>query len=361
MTASPLTLALPTTRRLGSCAVVDPLARDRRRLRPQRHQPVLRHPAAARAATSRSPEVPADAPTRAGFAESQWVVDFHTPAAAAPASRWPTRRPAAWALTAEVGLDAEVRASCARWLGEQFAEAADLDRQGPAAVLVPAALAQLRRGARREPALRHDAAPPAAVVDCKQRWYGGWQGEVGRAAGWVNQTLYTERATRDAPRAFVRYEDLLDDWTRTVGRVAERLDLAVVRDAPAPAHPRRPRVRRPRAQPLAPGLGRHPRCPRRCGRRPTRSRRSGGPGRRRPGAAGRRSAWTPALRVRRLLRGGRGDRESSISPRAPRPARRARPNLPAPARKAIAIIPVRYKRKLPRRLRQGVVRGLARL
>ena len=77
--------------------------------------------------------------------------------------------------------------------------------------------------------LRH----PAAVIDSKQRSYGHWQSDVSRTAGWLNQTLFTERATRESPRVFVRYEDLLDDWTRILGRVGETLDLSVVRDAPA--------------------------------------------------------------------------------------------------------------------------------
>ena len=77
--------------------------------------------------------------------------------------------------------------------------------------------------------LRH----PAAVVDSKQRSYGGWQSEVSRTAGWLNQSLFTERATRESPRTFVRYDDLLDDWTRSVASVGEALDLAVIRDAPA--------------------------------------------------------------------------------------------------------------------------------
>ena len=41
--------------------------------------------------------------------------------------------------------------------------------------------------------LRH----PAAVVESKQRSYGGWQGDVNRTAGWLNLTLFTERATRE--------------------------------------------------------------------------------------------------------------------------------------------------------------------
>ena len=31
---------------------------------------------------------------------------------------------------------------------------------------------------------------------------------------------------------FVRYDDLLDDWTQAVARIGDALDLAVVRDAP---------------------------------------------------------------------------------------------------------------------------------
>jgi hypothetical protein len=41
----------------------------------------------------------------------------------------------------------------------------------------------------------------------------------------VNVTLETERATRGSKRAFVRYEDLLDDWPREIGRVADLLEL----------------------------------------------------------------------------------------------------------------------------------------
>jgi hypothetical protein len=79
--------------------------------------------------------------------------------------------------------------------------------------------------------LRH----PAAVVASKQHHYGGLQSEASRTAGWINQTLFTERATRDVPRVFLRYGRLLEDWTSALAHAADTLDLAVVRDAPAPA------------------------------------------------------------------------------------------------------------------------------
>jgi hypothetical protein len=179
------------------------------------------------------PEVPADATNPRGFAESQWVVDFHAALLKRACVQVSDARPAAWALTAELCLDEEVQRELRGWLEQQFGEAGDLVIKDPrlswflplwrrcaeALGVTPRFLTMLRH--------------PAAVIDSKQRWYGGWQGDVSRAAGWVNQTLFTERATRDAPRVLVRYEDLLDDWTRVMGRVGESLDLAVVRDAPA--------------------------------------------------------------------------------------------------------------------------------
>ena len=45
--------------------------------------------------------------------------------------------------------------------------------------------------------------------------------------------LHTERATRGQQRAFVRYGDLLDDWTRPVFALGEAFDLAGVKTAMA--------------------------------------------------------------------------------------------------------------------------------
>jgi hypothetical protein len=181
------------------------------------------------------PEVPADATNPRGFGESQWVVDFHTRLLKTARVQTADARPAAWAQTAQIGLDAEVQVELRTWLGEQFDTARDIVVKDPRLSWF---LPLWRRCAedvgvapRFVTMLRH----PAAVIDSKQRWYGRWQGDVGRAAGWINQNLFTERATRDAPRVYVRYDDLLDDWTLTVAHVGEALDLAVVRDAPPTA------------------------------------------------------------------------------------------------------------------------------
>jgi hypothetical protein len=177
------------------------------------------------------PEVPADPTNPRGFAESQWVVDFHTRLLKGARVQVADARPAAWSTTARVALDAEVQAQLRTWLAGHYNESDHIIIKDPRLSwflpLWRRCAEEVGASPRFVTMLRH----PAAVVDSKQKWYGGWQGEVGRAAGWINQTLFTERATRDAPRALVQYEDLLDDWTKAVGRVGETLDLAVIREA----------------------------------------------------------------------------------------------------------------------------------
>jgi hypothetical protein len=179
------------------------------------------------------PEVPADDTNPKGFAESQWVVDFHTKLLRRAKVQVSDARPAAWAETAQVTLDEEVEAELRTWLQEQFARNDHLIVKDPRLSWFLPLWRRVAEGQGVTPRfvtmLRH----PAAVIASKQRWYGGWQGEAARCAGWVNFTLYTERATRDAPRVFVHYEELLEDWTKTIGHVGEVLDLSVVRDASA--------------------------------------------------------------------------------------------------------------------------------
>ena len=184
------------------------------------------------------PEVPADHTNPRGFAESKWAVDFHVRLLNRARVQVSDARPSAWAKTAEITLDEEVRRELRTWLEKQFATHDDIVIKDPRLSwflsLWTRCAADLGAAHSFVTVLRH----PAAVVDSKQRSYGNWQGDVSRTAGWINVTLYTERATRDARRVFVRYEDLLDDWTRTIGHVADTLDLALIRDA-SPAAMRR--------------------------------------------------------------------------------------------------------------------------
>jgi hypothetical protein len=181
------------------------------------------------------PEVVADSTNPRGFSESKWVVDFHTKLLNRAGVQVADARPSAWALTANVALDEAVKQELRGWLEEEFRQSDDVVIKDPRLSwflpLWRTCGEEVGAAVRFATVLRH----PAAVVESKQRSYGNWQGEIDRTAGWVNQSLFTERATRDHPRSVVRYQDLLDDWTHTVGRVGEELNLAAVRDAPAQA------------------------------------------------------------------------------------------------------------------------------
>jgi hypothetical protein len=179
------------------------------------------------------PEVPADETNPRGFAESHWVVDFHSRLLRSAGVQVSDARPAAWSYVADLALESGVTDELRKWIRAQFKEADHLIIKDPRLSWF---LPLWRRCADEldlTPAFATVLRHPAAVIDSKQRSYGRWQGDISRTAGWLNQTLFTERATREAPRAFVRYEDLLDDWTKTVGRVADLLDLHVVQNAPA--------------------------------------------------------------------------------------------------------------------------------
>jgi hypothetical protein len=179
------------------------------------------------------PEVTADPTNPRGFAESKWAVDFHSRLLQREGVSVADARPAAWADMARVGLDDGAQRQLRSWLSEQFGQADHIIIKDPRLSWF---LPLWRRCAEEIGAvpkvasvLRH----PAAVVDSKHRSYGDWQGDVERTAGWVNQVLFTERATRDAERFFVKYQALLDDWTREIARAGELLDLSVIRDVPA--------------------------------------------------------------------------------------------------------------------------------
>lgn len=179
------------------------------------------------------PEVPADDSNPRGFAESRWVVDFHDTLLRRARMQLSDARPGAWTQTGAIALDPEVRAQVNGFLEKEFAGADAVLIKDPRMTWF---LPLWRRAATELGAspgviimLRH----PAAVVASKQTYYDGPQGDSSRVAEWINQTLFTERATRDMPRALLRYTDLLDDWTSALAGVAEALDLSVVRDAPA--------------------------------------------------------------------------------------------------------------------------------
>jgi hypothetical protein len=171
------------------------------------------------------PEVKADDTNPRGFSEPRWAVDFHTRLLRQRRVTVNDARPAAWDKTATAVEDPAVYGELREWLGGQMAEADAVvvkdPRTGWFLPVWTRASGEMGVDARFITMLRH----PAEILASAAKSYGDWQSPASRAAAWINITLETERATRGGRRAFVRYEDVLQDWPREVGRVAELLDL----------------------------------------------------------------------------------------------------------------------------------------
>jgi hypothetical protein len=176
------------------------------------------------------PEVTADDTNPKGFGEPRWVVDFH--------SRLMRRlrvivfdaRPVAFEKTAAVADDPKVGEELRTWLAGELAQSEAVvvkdPRVGWFLGLWLRACADLEAQTSQITMLRH----PAEILTSARKSYGTWQSDASRAAAWLNVMLETERATRGAPRAYIRYEDLLTDWKGEMARVAAVLDLPLLAD-----------------------------------------------------------------------------------------------------------------------------------
>lgn len=193
------------------------------------------------------PEVPADQTNPKGFGEPQWAVDFHTELLRRAGVQVSDARPTAWFEAARLNDDDEVRERLATWLTGQFGQVTPVKGQSRAfghELVVKDPRMAWFLGLWRSAAIRAEATPAyvtmlrpvTEVVGSKQRYYPGASGaakhaEVSRTAAWVNMMLHTERSTRGQQRGFVRYADLLADWTVPVHGLGGRFDLQTVRDA----------------------------------------------------------------------------------------------------------------------------------
>jgi hypothetical protein len=171
------------------------------------------------------PEIHADQSNPRGFGEPRWVVDFHTRLLRKERVTVFDARPAAWEKTLHAAGDEDLFGELRSWLEVQFVGTENVvvkdPRIGWFLPLWLRAAGDLNAHISFVTMLRH----PLDVVSSARRWYGTWQADASRAAAWVNITLHTELATRGAPRAFVRYDELLEDWSREVTRAAELLHL----------------------------------------------------------------------------------------------------------------------------------------
>jgi hypothetical protein len=182
------------------------------------------------------PQVVADDSNPRGFGEPQWVVDKHTALLRQANVQASDARPAAWAHTARLSLDERVGDEVGRWLDDQFSRHEQIVIKDPRLLWFLPLWSWVGEdlGARVHVVtmLRH----PAEVVRSKMNWYARMPlVDANRVAGWANTMLFTERATREQRRAFVRFEDLLDDWTQQVAHISARFEIPSLVNAQARA------------------------------------------------------------------------------------------------------------------------------
>lgn len=179
------------------------------------------------------PEVVPDETNPRGFAEPQWLVDFHDELLRRSNVQVSDARPRAWFEAGRPTTREGVRQRATGWLEQQLAEHDELVLKDPrlAWFLGLWRVAAIRAGA--TPCFATMLRPPTEVVGSKQKYYNDRLSNAHGAAAWVNMMLHTERATRGSDRVFVRYHDLLDDWTTSLVRAGDALDLHRIQAASA--------------------------------------------------------------------------------------------------------------------------------
>src|SRR4051794_4356925 len=182
------------------------------------------------------PEVPASARNAKGHFEPRWVIEFHKRllrrALVRPSDGSPRAAERIAATLGDGAAEAELRG----WLAGQ-PEPQVVVKDPHAAWLLPlwrTATEAAGRDLKILTALRH----PAEVVGSQDLTWG--QGrrtdaerrvkETSNTAAWTNLALVTEEGSRAAPRAFLRYDDLLTDWRGALGAVSDQLGLALPLD-----------------------------------------------------------------------------------------------------------------------------------
>jgi hypothetical protein len=182
------------------------------------------------------PEVPASSRNTKGHFEPRWVIEFHKRlmrgALVRPSDGSPRAEERVSALLEDGMVEAELR----DWLAAQD-EPRIVVKDPHAAWVLPLwrrAAEASGRDLRILTALRH----PAEVVGSQDITWGEGRRtdaerrvkETANTAAWLNVALVTEQGSRGAPRAFLRYDDLLTDWRTALRRVSDQLDLALPLD-----------------------------------------------------------------------------------------------------------------------------------
>jgi hypothetical protein len=183
------------------------------------------------------PEVRADDTNPRGFNEPRWVVDFHTRLLRKRRVTVFDSRPAAWTLTAGAAEDEAAFEDLRAWLSVQFVGVDNVVVKDPRIGWFLPLWLRVADDLGIQTSFATMLRQPPEVVTSARKWYGTWQNDASRAAAWLNHTLHTEQATRGSRRAFVRFDDLLEDWSKEVARAGGPLEIPWLAGATRSGHP----------------------------------------------------------------------------------------------------------------------------
>jgi len=180
------------------------------------------------------PEVEADERNPLGYYEPLWIAEFHKEWLEGISVRTIDTRPHAGEVAMKT-VTPEREETLRSWLADELAARPDGDvvviKETRAYWVYPlwqrvaaatdAELTSLTM-------LRH----PTQVVRSRDSAYLTGrsdalrlQRETANVAAWMNSVFVTERASRDNPRAFVPYYDLVEDWRAAIGRACKQLGI----------------------------------------------------------------------------------------------------------------------------------------
>jgi hypothetical protein len=171
------------------------------------------------------PEVVTDETNPRGFGEPQWVVDFHDDLLGHARVQVSDARPEAWERAGVFAERPGARGKLGRWLEQQLAESDQVLVKDPRLAWFLSLWTAAAREHGAVPTFLTMLRPPAEVVGSKRTYYNDRLQDAAGVAAWLNMMVGTERATRGAPRTFVRYHDLLDDWAPVVEGALSDLGL----------------------------------------------------------------------------------------------------------------------------------------
>ena len=177
------------------------------------------------------PEVEADEKNPRGYYEPLWVTEFHKRVLNPVPVRTIDTRPTALDVAAAAVADGSAESELREWLADQLDAPQVLIKDPRAFWILPVwtkVAADLGADIVTLTMLRH----PTEVVRSRDTAYLTEQSpqfrrqrETANVAAWVNAAHLTELATRDVPRAFVAYHDLLADWRSAIGRAGSQLGV----------------------------------------------------------------------------------------------------------------------------------------